>query len=140
MGKSQNFGHRPRPSALNLRAPTWQSVACASAITALWLAASAAAAPTSAIATLPHGVYVCELAGDALGEAGHPIAAEGFTITHSSSYLVGNEMGSYLLTGTLLTMTSGPKQGQIYRRKSENFLRKLSADGSETSLRCIRGG
>ena len=36
-------------------------------------------------------------------------------------------------------MTSGPRQGTRYRRVSENFLRKLNPDGSDSPLRCVRG-
>jgi hypothetical protein len=37
-----------------------------------------------------------------------------------------------------MRMTTGPKAGQRFRRLSENYLRKLTADGQETDLRCIR--
>ena len=33
---------------------------------------------------------------------------------------------------------SGPRKGEVYRRLSGNFLRRLNADGSEGALRCVR--
>jgi hypothetical protein len=35
-------------------------------------------------------------------------------------------------------MTSGPKAGEKFHRISDNFLRKLNADGTDGELRCIR--
>jgi hypothetical protein len=35
-------------------------------------------------------------------------------------------------------MTSGPMQGQRYRKKSSNFLRLIAPDGSDSALRCVR--
>jgi hypothetical protein len=136
LGKSEKFGQMPRTSALNLCRCAWQSLAWAALICAI----PAIAAPTTTINTLPHGRYTCELAGNALGDAGIHQADQDFTVTHSSTYMVGDETGTYLLTGNHLTLTSGPKQGETYRRISENFLRKLAPDGSESRLRCIRGG
>ncbi len=135
LGKSEKCGQKPRSSALNLCRRTWQCLA-----TMGLFSTNLIAAPTSAIGTLPHGRYTCELAGNALGEAGIHQSEEDFTVTHSSTYMAGGDTGTYLLTGNLLTLTSGPKQGQTYRRISENFLRKLTQDGSESRLRCIRGG
>ena len=56
----------------------------------------------------------------------------------NSTYRVGAEEGTYLLTGDMVTMTSGPKRGQRFHRLSGNFLRKVDADGKDTALRCIR--
>jgi len=47
-------------------------------------------------------------------------------------------MGSYLLTGDELTMTSGPRMGKRYHRISDRFVRLLDARGEESDLRCIR--
>lgn len=96
------------------------------------------AAPGGMIDTIHRGDYYCELPGDATGLAGHIQPEEGFSITNGSSYVTLQGGGSYLLVGHVLTMTSGPKQGQKFSRLSSNFLRKLAADGSESTLRCVR--
>jgi len=124
------FGER---RALSLRRRGWQSV-----LASLLLPATAFAAPGGDIGTMPIGDYVCELPGDALGPAGRHVPEEDFTVVTASSYRAQGTMGSYLLTGNLLTMTSGPHQGNKYRRRSEGFLRKLDASGAETALRCVR--
>jgi hypothetical protein len=98
----------------------------------------ASAAPGGPIDTINRGEYFCELPGDATGPAGHLLPAEGFQILNGSSYTTANGGGAYLLTGNLLVMTSGPKRGQRYNRLSSNFLRKLAADGSESTVRCVR--
>jgi hypothetical protein len=102
------------------------------------LAAPALAAPGGRIDTIHPGEYTCELPGDATGPAGFPVAEESFTVTSGSSYATAHGRGSYLLTGDLMVMTSGPKRGQKYNRLSDNFLRKLQADGAESTLRCVR--
>jgi hypothetical protein len=99
---------------------------------------SAFAAPGDSLDTMNRGDYFCELPGDATGRAGFPVAEEAFTITTGSSYSTARGSGSYLLVGDRLTMTSGPKRGQKYKRLSDNFLRKLESDGSEGKLRCVR--
>ncbi len=96
------------------------------------------AAPGGPIATIHRGDYLCELPGDATGLAGFPVPEEGFTIISGSSYATAQGTGSYLLTGDLLVMTSGPKRGQKFTRLSNNFLRKLDAQGKESTLRCVR--
>ena len=90
------------------------------------------------IGTLHRGDYLCEVAGNALGEAGIHQPDEDFTILHDSVYRNANGQGSYLLTGKLIQMTSGPKRGERYRRLSDSFLRRLAPDGTETGLRCVR--
>jgi hypothetical protein len=101
-------------------------------------AGPALAAPGGTIDTIRRGDYYCELPGDATGPAGHIQAEEGFSITNGSSYATAQGGGSYLLVGHVLTMTSGPKRGQKFNRLSSNFLRKLDADGTESTLRCVR--
>jgi hypothetical protein len=100
--------------------------------------AAASAAPGGRLATLPVGEYRCELPGDATGPSGHPVPEETFSIRNASTYVDANGAGSYLLTGDRLVMTSGPKRGNAYHRISNNFLRKLDADGKDTPLRCVR--
>jgi len=108
---------------------------------AVVLLLSLAATPVPAanqLGTLRVGEYRCELPGDATGPSRFPVAEEHFTVTNASSYRTAQGGGSYLLTGNRLVMTSGPKRGQKYTRFSDNFLRKLDAEGKETDLRCVR--
>lgn len=102
------------------------------------LASPALATPSGMLGTIHLGDYYCELPGDATGPAGHPVPAENFTIVNGSSYMTGQGGGAYLLIGDILTMTSGPKRGEKFSRLSNNFLRKLNADGTESTLRCVR--
>lgn len=110
------------------------------ALPALLLTASAAAlaVPGGPIGTLPPAAYACEMPGDATGPAGYRVDAENFTIINSNSYRTVDGRGTYLLTGDLLVLTSGPKRGQKFRKISNNFLRKLDSAGNETPLRCVR--
>ena len=73
-----------------------------------------------------------------MGEAGVHQPSADFTVLHDSVYRSSSGAGSYLLTGQLIVMTSGPKRGEHYRRLSDGFLRRLAPDGTETALRCIR--
>ena len=90
------------------------------------------------IQTLPLGSYSCELPGDAMHAAGLRVPAEDFSVVHSSTYASGGQQGSYLLIANIINMTSGPRAGEKFHRISNNFLRKLSADGTDSELRCIR--
>jgi len=119
------FAPRPRAAALALLA-------------ALTLADPALAAPGGPLATLPLGNYHCELPGDAEGAAGVPQPAEDFTVIHGSSYTRGGGRGVYLMTGDRVVFTSGPSRGVAYVRSGRSFLRRLSADGSDGALRCVR--
>lgn len=102
------------------------------------LAMPALAAPGGPIGTLQRGPYLCELPGDAAGPAGLHQPGEDFTVTNASSYETPQGRGSYLLTGKIVVMTSGPKRGQRFRRDGSGFLRKLAADGTGGELRCVR--
>lgn len=101
-------------------------------------ATAAAAAPGGTIGRLLLGDYVCELPGDATGPAGVRVPEQGFAVINATTYTTAAGRGSYLVTGNRLTMTSGPKRGQVFRRLSNNFLRELAADGSDSPLRCVR--
>lgn len=105
---------------------------------AILAAGPALAAPGGPIATLQLGTYVCELPGDATGPAGVRLPAQDFAITNASSYTTSSGRGSYLLTGDMVVMTSGPRKGQKFRRLSASFLRLIGPDGSDSPLRCIR--
>lgn len=104
------------------------------------LAGPALAAPGGPIDTIHRGSYACALPGDATGPVSHPVPAEDFEVLTGSSYGTTDGRGSYLLTGDVLTMTSGPKRGQKFNRLSSNFLRKLAPDGTDSKLRCVRRG
>lgn len=100
--------------------------------------AMAIAAPTQEIATLPIGQYVCDLPGHALGPAGLRQPEAGFAILNASSYHADGGGGSYLLSGDMLTMTSGVRRGQRYHRLPSGLLRRIGPDGKDSPLRCYR--
>jgi hypothetical protein len=104
----------------------------------LTLSAGALAVPGGPIDVLPPASYACEMPGDASVAAGYRVDSENFSIANSNSYYTGKGRGTYLLTGDLLVLTSGPKRGQKFRRISDNFLRKLGPDGNDSPLRCVR--
>ena len=115
-------------------------------VPALVVAALAACAPARSVAPVPggqigvlqQGAYICELPGDATGPAGIRQAEQDFSVHNGSRYSTPAGRGTYLLTGDLVVMTTGPKQGQQFRKLSNNFLRALDAAGQETELRCVR--
>jgi hypothetical protein len=136
MRSSRSRGWR----ALSLRGAFWQLrdlVLGAGAALAL-TAAPALAAPGGDIATLPIGDYICETPGDAAGPAGRHAPAEDFAVVTASSYRALGTLGSYLLTGDQLVMTSGVHRGKRYHRVSTGFLRKIGPDGKDSALRCVR--
>ncbi len=104
------------------------------------LAAPALASANGRIATLQRGSYICETPGDASTQRGIPVPEEGFTVTNGSAYWVGNKNGTYLRSGDMVTMTSGPYQGNRYLVKGERYLKKLDEKGQPTGLRCVRQG
>lgn len=104
----------------------------------LLAAAPAAAVPGGKLGTMEAGTYICELPGDAGGPAGIRQPEEGFDIVNSTTYRNAQGRGTYLLTGDVLTMTSGPKRGLRYHRISERFLRQIDASGKDSALRCVR--
>jgi hypothetical protein len=94
--------------------------------------------PGGEIGVLQQGLYICELPGDATGAAGIRQQAQDFIVRNGSRYSTAEGLGTYLLTGDRVEMTSGPKKGQQFRQLSDNFLRALDAAGKETDLRCVR--
>jgi uncharacterized cupin superfamily protein len=105
---------------------------------ALLATGPALAAPGGPITTLEPGRYVCELPGDATGPAGLRQDDESFVVLNATSYTAPGGRGTYLVTGDMVTITSGPKNGQQFRRISDNFLRRIGPDGQESVLRCVR--
>jgi hypothetical protein len=134
MGKSKLGKSR----ALSVRRAAWQSLGLALASVMTCIAMPASAVPGGDVATLDPGRYVCELPGDAGSVAGRKVPEENFRIVSASSYKAEGTIGSYLLTGDNVVMTSGPRKGKRYARVSKGFLRLLGPDGKETSLRCVR--
>ena len=133
MGKSMERESR----ALSVHKPRWQLPSAALLLLAAW-AGQAVAAPGGRLGALRLGEYQCELPGDPNGPVGLRQPAEDFAVRLNSTYRVGATEGTYLLTGDMVAMTSGPKLGQRFHRLSPNFLRKLDAEGKDTALRCIR--
>ncbi len=108
------------------------------ALVALLVAAPVLAAPGGRIEVLRTGTYRCELPGDATAGRGIPQPAEDFKIVNASSYGAGGAIGTYLLTGSKVVITSGPKRGISYRRVAGGTLRRIEHDGSDSALSCVR--
>ena len=137
----------PECGALSARRRFWQSpladragvIALAGIAIATALAAVPAdAVPGGALGTLETGKYYCELPGDASGPVGRHVPEADFRVISASSYEADGKIGSYLLTGERVTMTSGPRQGRKFHRVGRGFLRAVEADGSDGALRCVR--
>lgn len=103
-------------------------------------AAPLAAAPGGNVDTIPLGGYVCETPGDATGPAGIRQPTAEFTAVSGSSYTADGTMGSYLVTGDTIVMTSGARKGQRFRRVGNRTLHLIGPDGRETNLRCVANG
>jgi len=88
--------------------------------------------------TVPHGVYECALPGDAGGRAYTVVAAEEFRISTASRYRNADGTGTYILRGSKLTFTAGPKNGERFERVGENQLLKVDAKGERSQLLCTR--
>lgn len=104
------------------------------------LLAAGAASPAMAqgqIGTIERGRYVCELPGTAGSEVGIEQPAESFRIASASRYVAPEGSGTYLRRGDVVTMTSGPRNGNQYAVISSGFLRKME-NGEPGRLRCVR--
>jgi len=98
-----------------------------------------AAAPSGGmLGILQHGNWQCALPGDAGGQTFVEVAEENFYIGTASSYDSATGSGIYLLRGTELVFTRGPKKDQRFRVMGDNTLQKLNADGSLSKLICTR--
>jgi len=104
---------------------------------ALAVSAATPALAQGAIGTVPRGTFVCELPGDAAGQAGVAQPERNLTIESASRYSSPQGAGSYLRRGDTLTLTSGPRQGESYAIVAERFLR-LIEDDKTGRLRCVR--
>ena len=139
MGKSIRLGAR----ALSATGTFWQSRCSVWGAAFLMLCTALMATPAHAVSggvigTLPRGDWVCETSGDAMGTPGVPAPDRDFTVIRASAYETPAGDGTYLLTGADLMMTTGPRRGEHYRLVSENFLRAVKPDGTDTDLRCVR--
>ncbi len=100
--------------------------------------ASAVASPGGVLGILRHGDWQCALPGDAGGAAFLEVPEEAFRIGTASSYISPAGNGIYLLRGTEVVFTRGPKKDQRFRVLGENMIRKLETDGSDSKLICTR--
>jgi hypothetical protein len=90
------------------------------------------------LGNLRHGIWECALPGDAGGDAFLPQPDEAFRVLAASSYKTADGNGIYLLRGTEVLFTRGPKKDQRFRVLGENTVQKLNADGSLSKLICTR--
>lgn len=100
--------------------------------------ASTGPASGGVLGILRHGNWQCALPGDAGGEAYIDVPEEAFRIGTASSYESPSGNGIYLMRGTEVLFTRGPKKDQRFRVLGENTLQKLNADGSLSKLICTR--
>ena len=101
---------------------------------------AAAAQAQGPIATAERGAYVCEMPGTAAGKAGYEQPERNFRIESASRYSSPQGAGTYLMRGSTIEFTSGPRKGEAYQIASANRLIRLEADGTPSRLRCIRTG
>lgn len=92
------------------------------------------------LGTMQHGLYQCALPGDAAGEAFVEQPAESFRIGAGSSYESTAGSGVYLMHGTTLVFTRGPKKDQRFRRLGANTLQALEAGDTPGRMICTRLG
>jgi hypothetical protein len=102
--------------------------------------ASAGAPGGGLLGILRHGNWECALPGDAGGNAFVPVPAEAFRIGTASSYESPGGSGIYLLRGSEVVFTRGPKKDQRFKVLGENTLQKLAPGGGLTKLICTRVG
>lgn len=92
------------------------------------------------LGTMQHGFYQCALPGSATSEAFIEQPDENFRLGAGSSYKDTAGNGVYLMHGTTLVFTRGPKKDQSFRRLGPNTLQKIATDGSPDKLICTRLG
>ena len=92
------------------------------------------------LGTMNHGLYQCALPGDATGEAFIEQPAESFRLGAGSSYESAGGNGVYLMHGTTLVFTRGPKKDQRFRRMGANTLQALESDDTLGRMICTRLG
>jgi SpoU rRNA methylase family enzyme len=102
-------------------------------------AAATSELPQGKLGTIERGDYVCELPGRADGLAGVVQPDAAFSIDSASRYSSPQGSGTYLRRGTVVSFTSGARQGESYTVVSPGFLRKLD-NGQPGRLRCLHNG
>ena len=104
----------------------------------LALLAAPAAAGTGPIRTLMLGHYDCERPGAPGSQVFEPDPAASFSVTNASRYRAADgTIGTYLMTGGTVTMTSGALAGTRLVRVRPAFLRRIEPDGVPGPLRCV---
>lgn len=119
------------------RSVLYQQVMKRAALPLLALFAATPLLAQGPIGTVERGQYICELPGDAAGAAGIEQPEENFRIEGASRYSAREGSGTYLRRGDVLTMTTGPRNGDAYAVISSTFLRKME-NGEPGRLRCVR--
>jgi hypothetical protein len=92
------------------------------------------------LGTMQHGLYQCALPGDASGEAFIEQPGESFRIGQGSSYKNDEGTGVYLMHGTTLVFTRGPKKDQRFRRTGANTLQAMADGDTLGRMICTRLG
>lgn len=92
------------------------------------------------LGTMNHGLYQCALPGDATGEAFIAQPEESFRLSAGSSYESTGGSGVYLMHGTTLVFTRGPKKDQRWRRMGANTLQALENGDKLGRMICTRLG
>jgi hypothetical protein len=108
----------------------------------LLLSAIALAGPALAqgqIGTIEKGQYICELPDETGTQAGIEQPEENFRIASASRYRSPQGDGTYLRRGDIVTMSSGPRNGDQYQVITASFLRKIE-NGEPGRLRCFLRG
>jgi hypothetical protein len=99
---------------------------------------TAHAAPGGLLRTLLKGYWVCETKGDA-ATAPTRLLPDSFRVIADSSYQTTNgEVGTYLLLGNDLVMTTGPFRTRKYILVGQGILHPLDTKGKRTTNRCVR--
>lgn len=97
----------------------------------------ALAAPGGYLHVLLGGAWVCETQGDATAPP-VPKPQDSFQVIADSSYRTGNgAIGTYLLLGNDLAMTSGPFRGRRYKLTGLGILHPADNAGKQAEARCV---
>lgn len=92
------------------------------------------------LGTMQRGLYQCALPGDAGSNAFIEQPAENFRIGPGSSYESDAGSGVYLMHGTTLVFTRGPKKDQRFRRLGPNTLQAMEDGDKLGRMICTRLG
>ena len=102
------------------------------------LLSAPAAAGDGPLRTLMLGRYDCERPGPSGSQTFVHDHEASFAVTNASRYRAADgSVGTYLMTGGTVTMTSGPLAGARFVRVRPAFLRRIEPDGVPGPLRCV---